>query len=285
METWEFPLVLFTVLGQWAIGLALMITLIEYISPAKGNEASLKQLRIGGMAVLPLVALGLIFSVFHLGQPLSAVKALMNLGTSMLSMEILFFSIVGVLALVYSYMWWKTPEKPLRKAVGAVLSVVGLAAIVVTSKVYTLPARMAWDSWQTTAAFILTAILLGAVSVAFLLNKVEDEASQKAKKVMGWAIIGSVVLIVTVLALFAGTYGASTEQSAAVAATFSSGFFIARMVLGILLPVAFAAVFITGSKKKAYQAVAGVTLVGVVLGEVAGRILFYSSVMGQYPWF
>jgi anaerobic dimethyl sulfoxide reductase subunit C len=285
MGTWEFPLVLFTVFGQWAIGLALMITLLEYVVPNIINEGNSKQLRIGGMAVLPLTVLGLIFSVFHLGQPLSAYKAIMNLGVSKLSMEIVFFGIVGVLALVYSHMWWKNPNHASRKTVGALLSLVGIVAIVVSSKVYSLPARLAWDSWQTTAAFLLTAVLLGAVSVAFLLAKSEDEATQKAKKVLGWVIIASVVLVVTVLASFAKMYGASAEQSKAVAATFASTFFYARLILGILLPVAVAGLLIGNFKSQSSHSIVAVALFGVVVGEVAGRILFYSSVMSQAPWF
>lgn len=283
MGTWEFPLVLFTVLGQWAVGLAIMLTIVEYFFPAAVNEATLKQFRLGGMAVLPLVAVGLLFSIFHLGQPFAAYRALLNLGASKLSLEILSFLIVGILALIYSYFWWKAPEKAARKAVGAALSIIGLMAIVVSSKVYALPARLAWDSWQTTAAFMLTAVLLGAVSVAFLLSKSEDEGIQKGKKVIGWVIIASVVLIAAVLGLFAKTFGVSAEQTAAVAATFSSGFFIVRLIIGILLPIAFGALFVANNKT--CNTIAAITLAGVVLGEVAGRILFYSSVMGQYPWF
>lgn len=285
MGTWEFPLVLFTVLGQWAIGLAFMITIIEYLIPKTINANNEKQLRIGGMVVLPLVALGLIFSVFHLGQPLSAFKALMNLGVAKLSMEILFFGFVGVLALIYSYMWWKTPNNTSRKIVGAALSLVGIAAIVVSSKVYSLPGRPAWNSWQTTAAFLLTALLLGAVTVAFLLSKSEDNEGQKAKKLLGWIIIASVILIGVVLTSFAKTFGASQEQSTAVAATFASSFFLVRLVLGILLPVVLAGLFIINNNSKSASSLAAVAMVGVFVGEIAGRVLFYSSVMSQYPWF
>ncbi|HHV63519.1 MAG TPA: dimethyl sulfoxide reductase anchor subunit [Peptococcaceae bacterium] len=283
MSTWELPLVIFTVFGQWAIGLAIMLTLVEYFSPATITEANLKQFRMGGMAVLPLVAVGLLFSIFHLGRPFAAYRALFNLGQSMLSLEIAFFLVVGVLALIYSYMWWKTPDKSSRKIVGAALSIVGLAAIVISSKVYALPARLAWDSLQTTAAFILTAVLLGAVSVALLLGKSEDETSLKAKKVFGWVILGAVIATVVVLALFAQTYGASAEQSAAVAATFASAIFVVRLVLGILIPVALAGLFVANGKSS--STIISVALFSVVIGELSGRILFYSSVMSQYPWF
>jgi len=57
MGTWEFPLVLFTVLGQWAIGLALMLTLIEYFYPAVVNEAAKKQFRLGGMVAFLHISL------------------------------------------------------------------------------------------------------------------------------------------------------------------------------------------------------------------------------------
>lgn len=283
MGTWEFPLVLFTVLGQWAIGIALVITMIEYFFSTTINEVAIKRLRVGGIAVLPLVALSLLASLFHLGQPLSAIKAIRNIGVSMLSMEILTFMIVGVLALLYSYMWWKTPTRAARKPVGLALSVVGLVAVVISSRVYALPARFAWNSWETTAAFVITLLLLGSVSVAFLLSKIEGEAAQKLRKCLGILIIGSVVFIGLTLGSFAQSYGASAEQSAAVIATFASSFFIVRLLIGILLPMVFAGVFM--ASQRPCRTVAAITLGGVVVGEITGRILFYSSVMGQYPWF
>lgn len=283
MGTWEFPLVLFTVFSQWAIGLVIMITLVEYVYPTAINETNRKHLRVGGMAVLPLLGLAMLSSLFHLGQPMAAAKAITNLGSSMLSLEIAAFSVVFVLALLYSYVWWKTPEKEVRKVLGAVLGIGGLMAVVISSKVYTLPARPAWDSWHTMAAFVLTVFILGAVSVAYLLSRAEDDSAQKAKKMMGWTIIGSIAAIVLVLASFAQTFGASPEQSTAVAATFSSSIFYVRLVFGILLPAVLAGLFLANHKSSSYLLAAA--LAGVVLGEVAGRILFYASVMGQYPWF
>ena len=197
------------------------------------------------------------------------------------SMEILSFLIVSFLAFIYSYLWWKIPEKASRKIMGLGLSIVGLIAVVISGQVYTLPARLAWDTWQTTAGFILTAFILGAVSVAFLLSRVEDEGGQKAKKALGWIIMGSVVCILVAIASFAQTYGASEEQTAAIAATFSSHFFLTRLILGLLLPITFAGLLIAGGKNRYRHTVAAITLAGVVFGEVAGRILFYSSEIGR----
>jgi anaerobic dimethyl sulfoxide reductase subunit C len=284
MNTWEFPLVLFTVIGQWAIGLALMITLIEVLTQATSTETSLKQVRIGGMLVFPLTFIALLCSIFHLGQPLSALRALSHLGVSQLSMEILFFTIVAVLALVYSLMWWKTPNNISKTIVGGIFSIVGVVAVVVSSNVYTLPARLSWDSWQTSAAFLLTAVLLGAVTLTFLLRKSEEKTSLKAKKILGYMILASAFLIVIVLSAFAQTSGASHEQTVAVANTFASIFFPIRLLLGILLPVAFASLLIA-NKIKSCTTFSALTLAGVLVGEVAGRILFYSAVMSQAPWF
>ncbi|XWX62596.1 DmsC/YnfH family molybdoenzyme membrane anchor subunit [Desulfitobacterium sp. AusDCA] len=55
----------------------------------------------------------------------------------------------------------------------------GIAAIIVSSKIYALQARPSWNSWQTTGFFIFTVVLLGTTTVAFLLSETEDEASQK----------------------------------------------------------------------------------------------------------
>jgi len=282
MEAWELPLVLFTVLGQWGIGIALMITIAESVAPSIVDSANRQNIRFGGMMVLPLIALGLLFSVFHLGTPFAAYKALFNLGTSMLSLEILAFIIVSALALVYSYMWWKNPDSGLRRTIGIVLSVVGIIAIVISSKVYTMPTRLGWDSWETIAAFLLTAVLLGATTVAALVvgNKATDV--MKANKVLAVIILLAVVGIVVTLAGISSMYGQSAEQSAVVIGTFANGMFFVRLLLSLMIPVIMAAYILSN---KATNNLVTLGLGGIVVGELLGRVLFYSSTMSQYPWF
>ena len=257
-----------------------MIALIESLHPDIAKQQAQKSIRYGGIAIFPVIVLALLFSLFHLGKPLHAFKAIFNLGNAMLSLEILAFIIIGALALVYSYMWWKAPDNRLRRPIGWMLSIAGFIGIVISANVYTLPARLAWDSWETVAAFLTTTILLGSVTVASLLAGVEEQ--QKAQRTLGIVVLAGVVGSVAILAGIASMYGDSPEQSAFVVGTFASGMFFMRLLGSLALPAA-AAVSLFG--KQPSKALLKVTLVAVVLGELIGRILFYSATMGQAPWF
>lgn len=282
MSNWELPLVLSTVLVQGAVGIALMLTIAEFAFPQLTANGKESRLRIGGMLVLPLAAIGIVCSIFHMGQPLSALNAFRHLGTSNLSMETLFSAIIGVISAVYFFIWWKKADSvALRKYVGLALAIVGIAAIVVSSRVYMLPARAAWNSWTTTASFLLTALLLGSMAILFLLR---GEEAGKARSVFTGTALTAVVLIVLVTAIGGTAATGTEEQTAAALATFTSPLFYVRIGLGLLLSAACVGAALKDSKGKA-GALFTIALACALIGELTGRILFYATTLNQAPWF
>jgi anaerobic dimethyl sulfoxide reductase subunit C len=153
----EWPLVVFTLAIQMAVGCYLALLLVR--ADHRWNRAPL--LAIGALTILGLAA-----SVFHLGAPGNAVWTLANVGESWLSREILAgVAFVSLWAVTFqanrqerAASWHRLP--------GILLAVAGVALVWAMARVYMLPARPAWDSWLTPTAFFLTAILLGAVAVA-----------------------------------------------------------------------------------------------------------------------
>lgn len=274
MATWETPLVLFTVLTQWAIGIALMIFIAEIFMAKCLEGDKLKKFRIAGMAIFPIVALGLICSVFHLGQPFKAATALSNLGTAALSAEILSFSIVAVLALVYSFVWFKKSDNAgLRKITGGILVIAGIVALVATANVYALPAHDSWNNWTTLASFALTAVAIGSITMVSVLAKVED--AQCCVKVFSIIALVAVAAIVVVFGSYLGLL-----DDAILVNMISSPIFIIRVLAGIFASAMFVALAMFGKKNLVYAG-----LVCIILGELCGRILFYSSTISLYPWF
>lgn len=283
MGHWELPLVLFTVFGQWAVGTVIILALLDQFIPELSDKNVNKAFRTAGIAIFPLCVVALLFSIFHLGQPLAAYRALGNFGNSWLSREVWAFAALGVLSLVYSYIWWKQPKNTTtRRSVGLMTAGVGFIAVIVSSKVYTMPVHSAWNSWQTTASFILSAFLLGSLTLVVLLtcNKEKEAKSDYVLKTMGWVIGIALVGIVITLASFAQSYGATTEQTTAVGITLSSWIFWFRMLFGLILPGAIAIRLMSGVKDTPIQII-GLTLLGTLLGELGGRALFYYSVMSQ----
>jgi anaerobic dimethyl sulfoxide reductase subunit C (anchor subunit) len=286
MSHWELPLVFFTVVGQWAVGTAVILAILDQFVPSLAGENENKILRTAGLSVFPLCALALIFSIFHLGQPFAAYRALSNFGNSWLSREIWLFMAFGLLALIYSYTWWKNAvNASSRRILGLLTAAVGLIAVIISSNVYTLPAHVAWNTWQTTAAFLLSAALLGSLTLITVLayNKNSEANLQDGLKTTGWVTAIALIGIVLTLATFSQQANMSGEQANAVLLTFSSSLFWVRTLFSLVLPGAVALKMLSGAKV-APKTLVSVTLIGAVLGELSGRALFYYSVMSQNPF-
>lgn len=282
MSQYELPLVFFTVIGQCAVGIAVLLTLLNQFKSKSFEEGGYKTFRPAGILIFPLCALAIILSIFHLGQPFAAYRAMSNFGSSWLSREIYAFIALGIVSFVYSYIWWKKPESNSRKNVGVITAVVGILAVFISSRVYALPAHGPWNSVSTVATFIFTATLLGALTLLVILTEVKSSDSMDSGiyKLLGWVIAFSILGIVITLAVFVQGYNVNSEWTGAVGLVLTSPIFWLRIVVGLLLPGALVLKLLTGGKDFP-KGVVAITLLGAVIGELGGRALFYYSVMGQ----
>lgn len=96
----EWPLVLFTVLGQSVAG-AIIVSGLGWLSLNNNSEARQRLVR-GMFFIWLIMGIGFLASIIHLGSPLRAFNALNRVGSSALSNEIasgaLFFAVGGF--------WW-----------------------------------------------------------------------------------------------------------------------------------------------------------------------------------
>ena len=169
----EWPLVLFTLMVQLAVGFHLALlassTLLRARTPAVGPDPWTED---PSLLVGSLMAAALAVSLLHLGAPTSAVHALSNLGTSWLSREILavlvFLGFWGV-----SYWLRRRPGSAtwMVRGMAWLTAVAGLGLIGVMARIYMVPARPLWDHWLTAAGFLLTTLLLGAAAGAAYLER------------------------------------------------------------------------------------------------------------------
>ena len=168
----EWPLVLFTLTVQLAVGFHLALLAVGELSP-RGHavEPGRRRVRRASLMVGMLMTAALTISLLHLGTPLNAIHTLANLDDSWLSREIL-------AALVFLGLWgmgfWleehpgRSPWAGRAAAWGA--GVAGIILIWVMARIYMVPARPLWDHWLTGAGFLLTAILLGGAAGAVVLR-------------------------------------------------------------------------------------------------------------------
>ncbi len=111
-------------------------------------------------------------SLFHLGRPHLAFRAILGIRTSWLSREILVFGLFAKLAIVYAACaWWKpletlvahiVPGQNTLQVVGLSVIGVGLLGIYCSVMVYRDTKRPFWDDSTTTFKFYFTSIILGA---------------------------------------------------------------------------------------------------------------------------
>ncbi|MDP1861958.1 MAG: DMSO/selenate family reductase complex B subunit [Gemmatimonadaceae bacterium] len=138
----EPSLVAFTLLAQLAVGATWFQSVVE---PFNGRTLAV---------ITAIMLIALLASLMHLGQPRHAWRAFANLRTSWLSREVLSaalfaVALIAVLITGGSGIW--------------LANAVGLSLIISMAQVYRLRTVPEWDHPTTTASFVVTTLLLGAV--------------------------------------------------------------------------------------------------------------------------
>jgi anaerobic dimethyl sulfoxide reductase subunit C len=296
----ELPLVIFTIIAQMSVGSFVVLGLIHLFGARSGRDVIDKVSDPALYAIGPILVLGLLASMMHLGTPIRAVNALRHLDSSWLSREILFgllFAVIGGAFAFSQWFKWLTPR--LRQALAGLAALVGLALIWSMTMVYLLPTVPAWDSWATPVRFFATTFLLGSLAVGAALvitadvrrrrGAVADEVPERVitSSLRGIAI-GAITMLgveFVVLPLYLGklaTAGsaATTASSGALVNTYG-GYAVAQLAL-VFLGVALLGVFLSRLAQRfstarmiAIAPVAAFVLVSA--GEIIGRMLFYAS--------
>jgi hypothetical protein len=146
----ELPLVLFTALAVSAGGIGAGRLVLAVAGVGGWGSTPAEAASVGG-----LLALGIAFSILHLGRPSRAGLALLGLGRSALSTEVLAAGATVVAAGVTVLLPQGHPVASVSAGLVPVLSVVVLITV---GLVYRLPGQLAWTSLAA-----LTPLVLGLV--------------------------------------------------------------------------------------------------------------------------
>lgn len=302
MNTQEWALIIFTILTEMSVGSFLVLGVVHFFVERKAGlkEADRMSDRVL-IAIVVTLGLGMLASLFHLGNPLNAYKAVTNVGQSWLSREILSGVIFTVLALVFvALQWFKIGSARLRDVIALVAAVVGVVFIYFQSRIYMLATQPSWNTPLTTITFYASTLLLGVLAIgaalvancAVVQRKNPDCAETQSEMLRGairWIAIASIILvgieiIVTPIYLaYLGTGSAATQATLAKMAGEYNLAFIFRMVLGFLGAVVLAAFLYqntSGSGKKFLGSLAYGAFVLVLIAEVLARFVFYATHVG-----
>lgn len=262
----ELPLVIFTILSQMVIGGFITLWWMDRkpnaVSPKNGLLITVILIGLGGVASL--------LSMFHLGQPLHAYRAILNIGVSWLSREIAFFMIFLGLSLLYAWFWFKNDPNR-RNLIGGIASFFGVITIFSSAMIYVLPAIPAWNGMTTIFMFYLTSILLGPLFV-FVLLAFKGELSVNVCKL---TIPSLILAVIVMVGYFSSLLGGLPEAVETAKLTMNSILFWIRtiLLLGALILLSFA------YKNKKMQRTSLYTLALTILfiSEFLGRFQFYET--------
>jgi anaerobic dimethyl sulfoxide reductase subunit C (anchor subunit) len=300
MSIREWSLIIFTILGQMSVGAFLVLGFVHFFAARKAGVEEADRLSDRALlAIGPVLVLGMLASLFHLGNPLNAYRAVANVGTSWLSREILSGVVFAVLGGLFAVMQWrKMGSFALRNVIAWITAIVGLVLVYSMSQVYTLPSQPAWDTWATPVSFFVTTLLLGslAMGAAFVancafLNKSSDANFQTQTELLRgslrWIALASILLL-GVEMIVAPLYIASLAVGSTVAlesVKLMIGEMGLVMALRLILVFIGAGVFgvflyqntLSAGKMSAVNAFAYGAFVLVLVAEVLGRFLFYAT--------
>lgn len=163
----EWPLVIFTLLMQTSVG-CLLCALICYrrILTSLPSEQALAIIRIPLISAFILGGLGLLASVFHLGNPLHMFYTLLNVSSSWMSREVL---VTGIyMGLLFTCITVMLVKRHISSGLLLCAVLVGLSDVYVMSAIYDNTLFNLWRGWFTYAAFYGSTLLAGGMLAGYL---------------------------------------------------------------------------------------------------------------------
>lgn len=168
----EWPLMVFTVLGQCVVGGFIVLGLaLIFGGLSRGQQQRVHR---SMFALWVLMALAFIASTLHLGSPMRAFNSLNRVGESALSNEIaagsVFFAVAG-------FYWLLAILDKMPALLGkiwlVVAMVLGVIFIYAMCRVYSIDTVPTWDNLYTPLGFVLT-VFIGGPMLGYLLLQWAD---------------------------------------------------------------------------------------------------------------
>ena len=269
----EWPLMIFTVLGQCVAGGFIVLAL----ALMKGQLSREQQQRVvlSMFALWVLMGICFIASILHLGSPMRAFNSLNRIGASSLSNEIasgsIFFAVGGIGWLLAVTNKLSCVLRSLWLVVTAVLGVVFVWMMVrVYNTIDTVPT---WYSIWTPLSFFLTLFIGGPLLGYLLLSWARVEGwALRLLPVVSLAALAVSVVVSLMQGVELASIHSSIQQASALVPDYGSlmAWRIAAIVLALVCWVA--------PQLKGYQPalpLLSLAFVLVLVGELIGRGVFY----------
>lgn len=275
----EWPLMLFTLLTQFAVGTYIFIVVIRAFSNKISKEKCMKLTDLGMTIVGPVMFAALILSLFHLGTPSGAYRAILNWNSSWLSREILFAGIFFALWVI-GYVMEKRGSW--SQVLGWINAVIGMAVIYSMSSIYASTIIPAWTDFNTYLSFFGTTVVFGAAGTVLfmLLSKEEkDEHVISIFKIVGITGIIAVAFQLIYLPIYASALAVEGSVGVESLSVLAGNHLYTTIFRWILTAGGLGMILYGVFRKSMTKAVfhsSAVAFILVVTGEFLGRFIFYA---------
>lgn len=293
MDTREWALLAFTILGQTAAGLMIVLMIVRtFIAAKAGSEPADRLTKLPLFLVVPVMALAMLASLFHLGSPLHIVRAVPNIDSSWLSREVVLAVTFMVFAAIYTFLQWrKVGGESLRVVIGWITAVIAAVYIYAMGMVYMIVTQPAWNTLATPLTFIVGSLLIGALGMAAGLvvghaGLKKEEANIVNTALQGLAISAIVLLgiefivLPIYLAYLASQGGAALQSLNMMVGSYGVVFFFRLLLLfggaGVMAAYLYRNASVA-EKEKTLATLAYSAFALALVGEVLGRFIFYAT--------
>jgi Fe-S-cluster-containing dehydrogenase component/DMSO reductase anchor subunit len=299
----HWPLVVMLVLTQLSVGAFTVGVLLDELLEVR-LITPLRPWLAGNALVFGLLALSA--SVFHLGRPQFAFRAVLGLKHSWLSREIVAFGIFAGLAALYSgaiYLHQSTSSEIETagtpywlRCLGLCVAASGLVAVFCSTMIYVFTQRECWSFLRVAVRFALTSALLGVAVVwlSILLMMLIRPAPELGELIErnGVLVCAAMIAITGAKLLWDAAIFrhllyrrmTSLKRSAILMTRELSNFTLARFAAGVLGGIVLPAILVaslssaiaSGGLPK-FVILTGMQFVACVVGELLERALFFTA--------
>lgn len=282
----EWPLVLFTFLVQSSVGVFILAFGPVLLQRSWENRWLFRAADRWGLALLGLVGLSVLVSLFHRGQSLSVYLPVRETQPGWLNREIASLGIFFLLLVALEFLLIIRASGPGMALLVVLTGLSGLTVIYVMSRLHCLAGVRLWKSGRTAFFFFMTAFLVGSLAL-LLFQRIGSPALmlpwlgvlywRAAVLLTGLAFLG-LLLFDQVSGLFPlPDTGAFRSRAWRVV-------FVLRLVM-LLAALAFLLISHSGERIKnpADMAFPALGLLLVIIEELLGRVAFYNLVEPAGP--
>jgi DMSO reductase anchor subunit len=276
--------------GAFVVGLLLEENFAEPLPDALRPLYAAASLGFGLMA--------LVASLFHLGRPQFAFRAILGLRHSWLSREIVAFGTFAALATLYAISVF-TPsslDELLIRILGWSVAGTGIVAVFCSTMIYVFTKRQCWSLPRVGVRFVFTSALLGIavvwLSVLTSMIAAPSDALLKLIHASGRTLCWALVIVTLIklgweVAIFRHLWLRNVtplKRSALLMTGDLSNVTLARFALGVLGGLLFpillageAATFAVDASTVQFVALTGFMFAACLAGELLERYLFFAA--------